>query len=474
MVRPRSILLIANHQPDTQLIVSRATRAGWNAIVCHDLERTRAMLNADPDLAVSVVIIDEEVSGQGQYDAIAELKSWLPQVPVLLITSDSSPIPLYGLRAGATDFLTKPVAPGRLLKALRSVSRHTGSQEENLEPFAERIEGTNEFPSMIGTDPLFRAALAQAAINARGHGHILLEGESGTGKDMLARAIHAASPRSRMPIKAINVRGMADVSLESRLFGHVRGAFVGAFGAYQGLLQQYQGATLVLDEVNRLSPAMQERLATALASGRIRPMGASHSFPLDTRIIAISNQPLSEAVLNDGYSDELYSILSACHIALPPLRERVNDITLLAHHFLSMFRHSSGSQDLALTDEATAMLGRFQWPGNIRQLQAVLFRAAAFSSAPGLTIEDFAHMARLLPNDPPQECARESARPGGGVMIFGDDGQLRTLAEIENDIIRLAIGHYRGRMTEVARRLGIGRSTLYRKLEELGMAGKEN
>jgi DNA-binding NtrC family response regulator len=250
------------------------------------------------------------------------------------------------------------------------------------------------------------------------------------------------------------------------LFGHEKGAFAGAFERHVGVLQHCDGGTLVLDEVNRLSPEMQERLAEALTTDRVRPIGASYSFKIDVRAIAASNQPLADLVAAGKFRAELLQALSGTRIGLPPLRDRASDIPALARHFLARIGEQPGLRQLGITDGALTLLAAFEWPGNVRQLQAVLFRAAVFCDGDAITAEDLPQLSELLRDFEPTGNAKQE---GVGVQLYTDDGNLRPLEEIEADVIRLAIGHYRGRMTEVARRLGIGRSTLYRKLSDLGI-----
>ena len=463
-----SLLLIGDEPTSRKLVVEGAAKVGWQSIVCKDLRHAQAMLDAHPDQRITAIIVDEVADEEDPCEAIADLKGRFPRVPILLITDDPAVEgPLHALRAGASDFLRRPIAHGPLLHALRAASNRCLPHRHELESLAEKFPGQAEFSSLMGVDPVFRQALAQAAISARGQGHMLVEGESGTGKDSVARAIHAASPRAGASVKVFNTRAVSEGDLEAALFGHVRGAFVGAFEARQGLLQECDGGTLLLDEVNRLPSAIQKRLAEALTDGRVRPVGAEHRFHCDVRVIAMSNEGLGDLVSQARFDRELYRVLSSTKIFLPRLRDRVGDIPFIARHFLATFRDPSDLHGPVVTDEALALLCRFDWPGNIRQLQTVLFRAAAFSDAPALTVEDFAHMARLVRRD-------ERAQPpvnghAGGIALFDGDGHIRTLADIEGDLLRLAIGHYRGHMSEAARRLGIGRSTLYRRLDELGI-----
>ena len=227
------------------------------------------------------------------------------------------------------------------------------------------------------------------------------------------------------------------------------------------------GGTLVLDEVDRLPDKLQDRLAEAMENGSVRPIGARHSFRIDLRIIAASNGPLADLVQLGEFREDLYLALSATRIDLPPLRERSGDIASLTRYFLGKIGEQPGLRPLGITDGALKLLSAYDWPGNVRQLQAVLFRAAVFCDGDALTSDDFPQLMELLGEQ--RESADYYGHEGVGVQLYTDDGNLRPLEEIEADVIRLAIGHYRGRMTEVARRLGIGRSTLYRKLSDLGI-----
>jgi len=321
---------------------------------------------------------------------------------------------------------------------------------------------------MIGASPNFRKALAVAAKAARGHSPVLIEGESGSGKEMLIRAMHAASPRTRMPLRIVNVGGMPANSIESVLFGHEKGAFPGAFDRQIGALQHCDGATLALDEIDSLPLSVQERLLEAVRKGDCRPIGARHSFRVDVRIIAASNLPLADMVSQGHFMPELLEALSATKVHLPALRERTGDLPALTRYFLARIGEQPGLRELGVTDGALSLLAAYDWPGNVRQLQAVLFRAAVFCDSDALTSEDFPQLLNIL-GAGPSIVAGNPMQESSGVMLYTPDGNLRPLEEIEADVIRLAIGLYRGRMTEVARRLGIGRSTLYRKLSELGI-----
>ena len=462
----RVLMLIDDEPAQCRLISALAAREGWRTVVVNDSETAIATLGTRQGLQLSAIILDQWVPGDDACALIAELKTRRPALPILMLTTSASPLlAVEAMRAGATDYLVKPVSPDRLMQALRAATTRETPQDE-LAPLTEKLAASLDFESMIGAAPTFRAALAVAAKAARNHGPVLIEGESGTGKEMLVRAMHAASPRAKMPLRIINIGGVPANSIESVLFGHERGAFPGAFDRQVGALQHCDGGTLVLDDIDRLSGQIQLRLAEAIARGDVRPIGARHSFRVDVRLIAASNLPLRDLVTTGHFLPELHRALSATTVLLPPLRERAGDIPALCRHFLARIGEQPGLRPLGITDSALALLAAYDWPGNVRQLQAVLFRAAVFCDGDALTSEDFPQLSNLLGNEPH---VTQSTQEGVGVVLYTPDGNLRPLEEIEADVIRLAIGHYRGRMTEVARRLGIGRSTLYRKLSDLGI-----
>lgn len=462
----RLLMLIDDEPAQSRLISALAAREGWRTLVVRDSETAIATLGTRQGMQLSAIILDQWVPGDDACQLIEELKTRRPALPILMLTQSASPLlAVEAMRAGATDYLIKPVAPERLMRALRSATKHEAPKAE-LQPLTEKMPAVLDFDAMIGTAPAFRTSLARAAKAARGHGHVAIEGESGTGKEMLLRAMHAASPRAKAPFRLINIGGIPANSVESALFGHEQGAFPGAFDRQIGALQYCDTGTLVIDEIDRLGPDLQERLALTLSEGIVRPIGARHGFKIDVRLLTASNLPLADLVEAGHFDADLLRHIGATHIALPPLRERAGDIPALARHFLGRIGDQPGLKHLSLADSALAILTAFDWPGNVRQLQAVLFRAAVFCEGEALTSRDFPQLSEIVGDlGEPGASLQEAV----GVMLYTEDGNLRPLEEIEADVIRLAIGHYRGRMTEVARRLGIGRSTLYRKLSDLGI-----
>ena len=268
---------------------------------------------------------------------------------------------------------------------------------------------------------------------------------------------------------AVNCGAIPANLVESELFGHEKGAFTGAFERKIGRFQEADGGTLFLDEIGEMPLEAQVKLLRVLQSGEIQPIGARHAREVDVRVIAATNKPLIDEVEAGRFREDLYYRLNVVQVTIPPLARTHRRHSGAGPPPARADRRSSRAcAPLGITDDALALLGRYDWPGNVRQLQNALFRAAVLCDGAALTRADFPQIAALgaqrhsVPGPSPMATS-------GGVTLFHADGNLRALEEIEADVIRLAIGHYRGRMTEVARRLGIGRSTLYRKLGELGI-----
>lgn len=462
---PPLLLLIDDTPGQARQIAALAARDGWRTVIARDRESAVAVLAGHEGAEVAAAIVDHGVGASDAPDLVAEVRRLRPALPILVLTAGALPhVAVAAMRAGASDYLVKPIEPDRLLRALRSAGTEAAS--DVFQPLTEKILGEPGFAAMIGAAPNFRFALAVAAKAARGHGPVLISGESGTGKEMLVRAMHSASPRAKLALRFVNAGGFPPSQIDSVLFGHERGAFPGAFERQVGALEHADGGTLVLDDVERLPAATQARLERFLVHGDIQPLGARHRLRLDVRLLACSNLPAARLLADGIFGSEFHRSLGAVEVALPPLRERTGDIPALARHFLARIGEQPGLRPLAITAQALALLAAYDWPGNVRQLQAALFRAAVFCDGDALTAQDFPNLASLVVEG---ERAEGEIPESSGVTLYGSDGHLRPLEEIEADVIRLAIGHYHGRMSEVARRLGIGRSTLYRKLAELGI-----
>ena len=470
--RTRSLLLLDADADERRLVSAIAGRAGWSVIGAACGETALGLLQGPHGREVQAVLLGswDQDSGPG---LVAMLRSCRENLPIIVIAEgDSVTVAVEAMRAGATDFLSHPVVQERLLEALAVNSDRRRAAGE-LAPMSEKLAPDLSLEQLVGAAPDFRANLAVAAKAARNRLPILVVGEPGTGKETFARAIHAASLRARSPLVAVDCKSIPANIIDSQLFGHEKGAFPGAFAAKSGKLLEADAGTLLLDEIAALPLETQQLLDRVLATGEVRPVGCNGSNSVDVRVIATSSRPLP-----GDFDPGLAERIGGTVVTLPPLRERSGDIPALARHLLARFADQARLRPLSIGNDALAVLMRYGWPGNVRQLAGVLFRAGLQCQGSSLTAEDFPHIAiqsrfsgRRSDFSPEisQSKSDEAIAGAPSVTLYRNDGHLRPLEEIEADIIRLAIGHYRGRMTEVARRLGIGRSTLYRKLGELGI-----
>ncbi|HVL77957.1 MAG TPA: sigma-54 dependent transcriptional regulator [Sphingomicrobium sp.] len=468
----RSLLLLDADPNERRLVSAIAARAGWSAVGAADLETALWLLQGPHGRAVQAVLLGSWQPDSGP-ELIAALRNCRDKLPIIVLADSTSvSVAVDAMRAGASDFLSRPVAAERLLEALAANADRRKSAGE-LAPVSEKLAPDLSLEQLVGASPDFRASLAVAAKAARNRLPILIVGEPGTGKETVAKAIHAASLRARGALVALDCKAIPANIIDSELFGHEQGAFPGAFGEKIGKLVEANNGTLLLDEVGALTKETQQQLDRVLATGEVRPVGCNGSYSVDVRVIATSSRPLPE-----DFDPGLAERIGTTVVTLPPLRERSGDIPALTRHLLARFATHVGLKPLSIGNDALAVLMRYGWPGNVRQLAGVLFRAGLQCEGSSLTAEHFPHIAiqsrfsgRKSDHSPDlsKTSSDEAIAGAPGVTLYTSDGNLRPLEAIEADIIRLAIGHYRGRMTEVARRLGIGRSTLYRKLGELGI-----
>ncbi|TKD53276.1 sigma-54-dependent transcriptional regulator [Sphingomonas baiyangensis] len=464
----RMLMLIDDEPAQRRLVAVIAARRGWRTVFAGDHEMALAMLGTPDGMALDAILLDHWAPECDAAALIAELRANRPALPILMLTANGSVAnAVEAMRAGATDFLVKPLAAERLLSALDAAMG--GPSAGELRPLTEKLSMPLAFDEIVGSAPQFRAALAIAAKAARARVPVLIEGESGVGKEVIAEAIHNASPRARKPLIRVNCGAIPANLVESELFGHEKGAFTGAFERKIGRFQEAEGGTIFLDEIGEMPLDAQVKLLRVLQSGEIQSLGARHTRIVDVRVLAATNKTLADEVEAGRLREDLYYRLNVVQVTIPPLRDRPGDVPPLARHLLARVTEQPGLRPLGITDDAIALLAGYEWPGNVRQLQNALFRAAVLCDGDALTRADFPQIAQMAAARTHPVPANHGIAPSGGVTLFRADGNLRALEEIEADVIRLAIGHYRGRMTEVARRLGIGRSTLYRKLGELGI-----
>ncbi|HVZ13734.1 MAG TPA: sigma-54 dependent transcriptional regulator, partial [Bauldia sp.] len=361
--------------------------------------------------------------------------------------------------------------------------------------------GTLTFRDILTHAPAMERVIRLGQRAAASQIPILIEGESGVGKELIARAIQGSSDRKSKPFVTVNCGAIPDNLVESILFGHEKGAFTGAADKHTGKFREAHGGTLFLDEVGELPLDIQVKLLRALQDGEIDPVGAKRPLRVDFRLISATNKSLIDLVKAGKFREDLYYRLNVFPIRVPPLRERRDDIAALARHFVARFAAEEGKAFIRGINTATLqMLTAYDWPGNVRQLENAVFRAIVLADGPVLTVDEFPQIAAQVngaawnaeaarDGEPSPKAAApateeiepvdldfglpplpETPLPGDQIAAVGADGEVRPLAEVEAAMIRLALERYSGRMTVVARRLGIGRSTLYRKLKELGIS----
>jgi DNA-binding NtrC family response regulator len=470
--RTRSLLLVDADPDERRLVSAIAGRAGWSVVGAACGETAVGLLQGPHGREVQAALLGSWDPERGP-ELISLLRSRRETLPVIVMADgDSVDVAVDAMRAGASDFLSRPVVQERLMEAL-AVNSDRRKAAGELAPMTEKLAPDLSLEQLVGAAPDFRATLAIAAKAARNRLPILIVGEPGTGKETFARAIHAASLRARGALITVDCKSIPANIIDSQLFGHEKGAFPGAFAAKHGRIIEANEGTLLLDEIAALPTETQQALDRVLATGEVRPVGCNGSNSVDVRVIATTSRPLPPE-FDAGLSQRI----GATVVVLPPLRDRSGDIPALSRHLLTRFAEQAKLRPLSIGNDALAVLMRYGWPGNVRQLAGVLFRAGLQCQSSVLTAEDFPHIAIQSRfsgrrNDFAPEISQsksdEALIGAPMVTLYRSDGHLRPLEEIEADIIRLAIGHYRGRMTEVARRLGIGRSTLYRKLGELGI-----
>ncbi|MEE3154133.1 MAG: sigma 54-interacting transcriptional regulator, partial [Pseudomonadota bacterium] len=360
----RLLLLIDDDPAQGRLVSALAAREGWRTQIVATGSDALALLAAPEGEEVTAVLLDQRVPGDGACELIRELRTAQDDLPLLMLTASTSPLlAVEAMRAGATDYLIKPIDPERLLGA-RAGAVLGGKPNAELQPLTERLPHPLDFDDMVGTAAPFRTALAKAATAERGHTHVLVEGESGTGTDMVARAMHAASTRAKANLRVVRCRGLPAASLESLLFGHEQGAFAGAFDRQTGLLEQCDGGTLILDDVDRIPRDQQERLADVLDSGIVRPTGATHGFKIDLRVFATSDLDLEQEVVTGGFARALFDQLAVTRIRMPALRERLGDIPALTRYFLAKIGEQPGLKHHSIADSGLSLIEGYDWPGN--------------------------------------------------------------------------------------------------------------
>jgi len=458
-------------------------KCGYETVVVDSGDAAIAMLTA-PDAAIDALVLDLVMPGLDGMGVLAKIREAGLTLPIIVQTAHGGiDNVVSAMRAGAQDFVVKPVGFERLQVSLRNALSASALKGE-LQRIRHSREGRLTFSDIITRSEAMTSVLRTAQKAASSTIPVLVEGESGVGKELFARAIHGSGERKAKPFVAVNCGAIPDNLVESILFGHEKGAFTGATERHMGKFVEATGGTLFLDEVGKLPLAAQVKLLRALQDGTVEAVGGRKAVKVDVRIISATNRKLLDLVKNGQFREDLFYRLHVLPLTIPPLRMRREDIPHLLRHFLARFAAEENRMITAISGEAMAHLAQLEWPGNIRQLENAVYRAVVMSESDQLELADFpqgthlpmapeAHAEPLIvgPSTAPamvsgSEIPIAPLPAAGNLPMLTSAGEVRPLEEMENEIIRFAISHYRGQMSEVARRLKIGRSTLYRKLDE--------
>jgi DNA-binding NtrC family response regulator len=486
------ILIVDDDPVQRRLLDNMVRKFGHEPLIAESGEQALAMLKGGE--RIDCVVLDLVMPDLDGLGVLARMREAGIAVPVIVQTAHGGiDNAVSAMRAGATDFVVKPVGAERLQVSLANALEKSALADE-LARVKRSQSGTLSFKDIVTRSPKMQAVLRNAEKAATSAIPVLIEGESGVGKELIARAIHGQSERRARPFVAVNCGAIPDNLVESILFGHEKGAFTGATEKHSGKFLEASGGTLFLDEIGELPMAAQVKLLRAIQEGEVEPVGGRKPIKVDVRIISATNRNLIEDVKHGRFREDLFYRLHVFPIAVPPLRERSEDIPDLVRHFLARITAEEGKRVRGVSAEALALLGRHRWPGNVRQLENAMFRAVVLAEGDTVGASEFPQVAAQIAQTPfaspssselPHIMSAPAmleihhhhdggAAPGasalpGTLALLDSHGDVRPLEELEFETIRFAIAHYRGQMSEVARRLRIGRSTLYRKLEHLGL-----
>ena len=482
-----TILIADDDAVQRRLVENMVQKCGYEPLVVDSGDAAVALLTAPDAQAIDAVVLDLVMPGLDGLGVLAKIREAGLNIPVIVQTAHGGiDNVVSAMRAGAQDFVVKPVGFERLQVSLRN-ALNTSALKGELQRIRHSREGRLTFADIITRSETMAGVLRTAQKAASSSIPVLVEGESGVGKELFARAIHGSSERKSKPFVAVNCGAIPDNLVESILFGHEKGAFTGATERHMGKFVEASGGTLFLDEVGELPLAAQVKLLRALQEGTVEAVGGRKPVKVDVRIISATNRKLLDLVKNGAFREDLFYRLHVLPLTIPPLRMRREDIPHLLRHFLARFCAEENRTITGISGEAdgpsrAARLAR-QYPparkhgvsrrGHERERPAWPVGFPARPPASAVRTRQLAHSEPLIvaPSTAPamvsgNEIPIAPLATAGSLAMLTTTGEVRPLEEMENEIIRFAISHYRGQMSEVARRLKIGRSTLYRKLDE--------
>jgi DNA-binding NtrC family response regulator len=482
------VLVVDDDPVQLRLTAEVANRAGFRPLTATGGEQALQVLRSDPDIgAVILDLVMPDLDGMGVLDAMRQENL---NTPVIIQTANASlDTVISAMRNGAADFFVKPVAPERLIVSLRNAIK-LDTLETAIRAEASRRAGTFTAADMVARASVMERVLHLSAKAAKSNIPVLIEGETGVGKELVARIIQGGGERAGKPFVTVNCGAIPPNLVESVLFGHRKGAFTGAVADHSGKFAEAHNGTIFLDEVGELPLETQVKLLRVLQEGEIEPLGAGRTERVNVRVISATNRRLLNLARTGEFREDLFYRLNVFPIYVPPLRDRREDIAALVSLFIARFAAEAGKRVLGISPPALDLLMSYDWPGNVRQLENTVYRAVVLTDGAFLETGDFPQVvAQANGRDMARRAAaavpvlatpihvdamparqREPEAPTMRDRFIGETGEVAALAEIERAAIEFAIEFHGGRMSRVARALKIGRSTLYRKLHEYGLA----
>lgn len=442
-------LLIVDDDASHRMML-RTVLSGWDFSV-RMAESGEDAIREVKQHPMDAILMDVRMAGISGIEALTRIREYNPALPVLIMTAYSSVNSARkALKQGAYDYLTKPLDFDELKIVLHRAMDHTRLKQENRE-LRQKLT-CPDIPDIIGRSMEMRTLMEMAAMVAPTEATVLVSGPSGTGKELVARALHSMSGRKEKPFVAVNCAALTESLLESELFGHEKGAFTGADTRRNGRFVQADGGTLFLDEIGEIAPMVQAKLLRAIQEKEIQRVGSDTVFHVDVRIIAATNRNLAADVTAGQFREDLYYRLNVVPLAVPPLNRRAEDIPILAQFFLERFAEKNRKTVLRFTPRAMDMLLHHHWPGNVRELENAIERAVILCVGETISETDLPPGIRTDPT------------PSAGAVASGN----RSLSEMEREAIFLTLQETSGNKSEAARRLGITRATLHKKLKHYG------
>ena len=471
----RTILIVDDDWSQREYLEAVISGIGYRAQSLSGGGEAIQLLNGSGDHGVDLILLDLVMPGIDGMDVLRKVVPQNPGLPIVILTLKAGVDTVVEvMRAGALDYIIKPVSPDRLEVSINNALKLATLAGE-VSRLARRAANVMDISDLVAESPAMRRTLELAQRAAASNIPILIEGRSGVGKEVVAHVIQGGGARAGKPFVIVNCGAIPDNLVESILFGHEKGSFTGATERRAGKFLEANGGTLFLDEIGELKPEVQVKLLRVLQSGEIDAVGGGKSQKVDVRVISATNQELASLVAGGRFREDLYYRLNVFPIVVPTLRDRREDIRPLAERFLRSYSVTEGKNIKGIATDAMELMQAFRWPGNVRELENAIFRAVVLCDGANLDVQDFPNIAgRAFAGHRQQQANKSPLAPvagnrGSDVAVRDAQGDVRPLHAVEGDIIRAALAHYDGRMAEVARRLGIGRSTLYRKVRELGI-----